>query len=257
MKTKRNSPEHTRVLRQTLTQLFELQMQAGASEADVSKLTQECLLEAGNNSRNPKTSDEVFDAQDYGSVLKSWHRQGQYLSTDGFPRPLSINGKNGLRRLVEKYYPKGRFIPILNSLRESGLIREQPDGKWTPTARNAVFPILNTELLTHLTEGVSRLIDTVTRNVTAKTKEEAMFERSTKVRTLPDSDAIAFRQFVRSQGSAFLGAIDDWLEARAESAKKSRGKKCTAGVFTFAFLDYTTEGPSEARPRTRRRRKTD
>jgi hypothetical protein len=31
--------------------------------------------------------------------------------------------------------------------------------------------------------------------------------------------------------------VDDWLEARVEASSKSRGRKCSAGVFTFAFLD--------------------
>jgi hypothetical protein len=237
MTSSKTSIELNRVIRQALAQLFALQIHAGMSTAQITVLSRECLAEAQCAAQSQNRGDEIFDAQDYGSVLKSWHRQSQYLSPNGFPRPLALEGRYGLRRLVEKYYPKSRFLSIVGALRHAGLIRKQSNGMWIPTERSAVFPRLNPELLAHLSEGICRLIETMTKNVTSDRKDDALFERSTKVRALPVSEAIAFRQFVKNQGSAFLGAVDDWLEVRAESAKDRRVKKCTAGVFTFAFLD--------------------
>jgi hypothetical protein len=100
-----------------------------------------------------------------------------------------------------------------------------------------VFPLLNSELLGHLSEGVSRLVETVISNVTTEQKEEMLFERSAKVRRFPVNASTEFREFVKNQAVAFLGAVDDWMETRAEAARGSRGKKCAAGVFTFAFMD--------------------
>lgn len=235
--SRRTSGERTRILRQTLTQLFELQLRSGASDLELAKLARECLAKAQANVEAREAGEnQTFDAQDYGSVLKTWHRQGQYLSRDGFPRPLSLEGRHGLRRLIGNYYPHSKFHQILTSMEESGLIAKQADGKWIPTARSAVFPTLNSELLMHLAEGVSRLIETVSRNVTSPSRE-ALFERSTKVRSLPLSESVAFRRFVGTQGAAFLGAVDDWLEARSIPSKSRRSKTCTAGVFTFAFVD--------------------
>jgi len=235
-----NSAERTRILRQTLVQLFELQILAGTSTQVLAGIAHDCVVEANSNAKiREEGGIGNLDAQDYGSVLKTWHRQGQYLSKDGFPRPLTIEGKFGLRRLIGSYYPKSRFRQILTSLHDSGLITRQSNGRWTPTARSAVFPTLNPELLAHLAEGVSRLIETVSRNVTLPARDNALFERSTKVRSLPTSESVAFRRFVLNQGSAFLGTVDDWLEARARPESNRRGKTCTAGVFTFAFIDET------------------
>ena len=119
------------------------------------------------------------------------------------------------------------------------------------------LPCLNPELLTHLSEGISLLIDTVTRNVTAKRREEALFERSSKVRFLPTSQADEFRQFVSRQGSAFLGAVDDWLESRANAARSKRQRKCTAGAFAFAFIDEQTRGArvNGSKPKRGKRRR--
>jgi hypothetical protein len=84
---------------------------------------------------------------------------------------------------------------------------------------------------------VSRYVETVTRNVTTRRKSNTLFERSSKVRAFPISAAEDFRTLVNEQAIAFLAIVDDWLEARVEAASKSRSKKCTAGVFAFAFLD--------------------
>jgi hypothetical protein len=239
--------ERIRILRQTLVQLFELQLHSGATSSELAELALECVAMAEVNTKTREAGEnQTFDAQDYGSVLKTWHRQGQYLSKDGFPRPLPLEGKCGLRRLIGNYYPKSKARQILKSMQESGLIAKQEDGKWVPTARSAVFPTLNPELLMHLAEGVSRLIETVSRNVTSPSRDEALFERSTKVRSLPLSESAAFRRFVGTQGAAFLGAVDDWLEARSAPTRSQRGKTCTAGVFTFAFVEEVARKRSRA-----------
>jgi hypothetical protein len=177
--------------------------------------------------------------------LRTWPK---YLSSDGFPRPLRVEGRNGLRALVSQYFPQSGDR-ILSALRAAGLIKEVSKGLWAPTAKHAVFPLLNAELLDHLAEGVSRLVETVISNVTTQRKEDVLFERSAKVRKFPVSAAPEFREFVKCQAMAFLGAVDDWMEAREESAKGTRGKKCTAGVFTFAFMDKITNNRRRERVR--------
>jgi hypothetical protein len=119
----------------------------------------------------------------------------------------------------------------------ASLIRKVKGNSWLPTGRYAVFPHLTSELLDHLSEGVSRLVETIIGNVTTDNKEEVLFERSAKVRQFPANAASDFRKFVDNQATAFLAAIDDWMESQAELARNKRGRKCTVGVFTFAFMD--------------------
>jgi hypothetical protein len=254
VQNKKTSEERNRLIRQALIQLFELQLHSGATSEELTQLAHACIAKARNDSSIRLSSSTILDAQDYGTVLKTWHRQAEYLSKSGLPRGLTVNGKFGLRKLIEHYYPKAQFLSVLASLRASGLIVQRPNGKWHPTDKCAVFPYLNPELLSHLSEGISLLIDTVSRNVTAKSREEALFERSSKVRFLPASQASEFRQFVSRQGSAFLGAVDDWLESRANAARSRRQRKCTAGAFAFAFVDESTQQPPVRVARRRKRR---
>jgi hypothetical protein len=237
MKASSSGEEHEQLARTALVHLFGLQLRAGLPAAALQALACECALEAKRLFQTSARSEtKRFDAQDYGSVLKTWHRDANYLSSDGFPRPLLLTGKYGLRLLIERYYPSEHYQRVLIALRKAGLIRELRDKKWLPTKRCAVFPKLNDELLAHVAEGVSKLVQTVNRNVTSPRKD-ALFERSTKVRNLPIDAGPAFRAFVNSQAMAFLSTVDDWLEANAMPTKARGRKSCAAGVFSFAFLD--------------------
>jgi hypothetical protein len=236
MSQKRIVRERQRAIQEVLIQLFGILLCSGKSEDEVRECANSSIEAAKHELRTPPTLSDS-DAQDFGSILRTWHRSAKFLSTDGFPRALQTGGKGGLHGLIGMYFPKSQERQIFSALRTAGLIKETKPGQWLPTRKHAVFPLLNAELLGHLSEGVSRLVETVIANVTAERKEDVLFERSAKVRRFPASSAPEFREFVKNQAIAFLSVVDDWMEAREEAAKGIKGKKCTAGVFTFAFMD--------------------
>lgn len=239
-----------RVIREAMIQIFALQLRLGASIEEVKasahnsiRIASECAIDRLRDGTNP-------DVQQFGSLLRTWHRDTRFLSKDGFPKHLGSVGRNSLRTLVYAHYPMQQYESVIRSLRQSGLIRRDSSGRWFPTTKHALFPSLSVELLDHFSEGVARFIETMSRNVVTPDKEEALFERSSKVKRLPVSAAQAFRQFVNGQALAFLEAVDDWLEGRVEMGKKSKEKKCTAGVFAFAFMDDLP--PNSSQPGRRR-----
>jgi hypothetical protein len=251
MSQRRIGLERQRAIQEVLVQLFGALLCSGKSDEEVRSWAISCIELAREEVRSRPLVGNTTDAQDFGSILRTWHRSAKYLSTEGLPRPLRFRGKNGLRALIGIYFPQSQDR-IIAALRAAGLVKEVRRGLWAPTAKHAVFPLLNAELLGHLSEGVSRLVETVISNVTAEQKEDVLFERSAKVRKFPANAAPEFREFVKSQAIAFLGAVDDWMEAREEAAKATRGKKCTAGVFTFAFMDRISHRPRESAARAAR-----
>lgn len=253
MKAKARSTERDQLVKGALVQLLGLQMRSGTPQNELQSFARECVDDAARIVGIESSGvEEMFDAQDYGSVLRTWHREAKYLSAEGFPRPLAMNGKFGLRRLIERYYPRDHYQRVLQCLQKAGLVRRHRDGKWRPSKKFAVFPRLNDALLVHVAEGVSKLVQTVTQNVTSQRKD-VLFERSALVRAFPIDAGPAFREFVNSQASAFLSTVDDWLEARS-AGSKARGKKtCTAGVFSFAFIDDLRPDKSIA-PSTKRKK---
>lgn len=226
-----------RVIRQAMVQLFALQIRLGASIEEVQAIARTSIRLASGNVFSKTNGVGDSDVHQYASVLRMWHRDTRFLSSEGFPKHLTATGRNSLRTLVSAHYPRSQFEMVTQSLAQAELIKRDKKGRWYPVAKHAVFPSLSEELLAHFSEGVARFIETMTRNIESQDKREALFERSCKVRRLPVSARPEFREFVNGQALAFLEAIDDWLENRVEEGKLSRERKCTAGVFAFAFVD--------------------
>jgi hypothetical protein len=231
------SQERQRAVRQVLVQMFEILLYSGMSEDEVRACSDACIASAKHAASFALRTPSKADDQDFGSILRSWHRQARYLSRDGSPKPLSLNGPHGLKALIGSYFPKDEILPRFAALKSAGLIAQNKSNRWIPTGRYALFPQLNNTMLDHLSEGVSRLVETIIGNVTTQNRADTLFERSARVRKFPESAAREFREFVKCQAVSFLATVDDWMEAQEELARSKRVRKCTAGVFTFAFMD--------------------
>lgn len=225
--------------REAITQLLGLQIRAGTSIKSLRKLTADCVAVASKDAFGPNVQ-KGLGLHRLGSVLRTWHKETQYLTREGLPRSLGIKGKFGLRSLISTHYPRGKFEAVFAKLKKTGLIEERSGDRWAPTAKHARISELSQETLAHLSEGVARFVETVTQNISAPSKDDLLFERACKVTRLPRSEASAFREFVRQQAFTFLIAVDDWLESRVTKIDKVRKQTCTAGVYTFAYIDYAS-----------------
>jgi hypothetical protein len=230
-----SSVKTERYVEQAIVQLLGLKIQAGASKADLLRLTEDCIKQALRTNKTV-TRYRGLDIHRLGSVLRSWHKETKYLASDGLPRPLLATGRNSLRSLVRAHYPAEKFEVVFQRLLDTKLIKPSAGGGWMPSGRTARIPQLSHETLEHLAEGVSRYVETVTRNVTTRDEKRVLFERSCKVTCLPKGEFAAFRDYVGQQALAFLTAIDDWLEGRNQPSKKGTSNLCTAGVYTFAYV---------------------
>jgi len=240
MNTDKTTNKAERYAREAITQLFGLQLKAGSSVRAIRKLMTECLASASKGVAGARL-EKGLDLHRLGSVLRTWHRETQYLTRKGLPRSLFLEGRFGLRALIGTYYPPGKVDAVFLKLKQTGLIEEGRGHRWLPTARHARISALTQETLAHVSEGVARFIETVTQNAAASAKKDLLFERSCKVTRLPRSDASAFREFVSQQAFTFLIAVDDWLESRVARHQNVRKQTCTAGVFTFAYIDPLKE----------------
>ena len=233
----RRKNNRDKVIRQAMVQLFALQIRLGASIEEVQAIARTSIRLASGEVFSRSNDVRDSDAHQYASVLRMWHRDTRFLTNEGFPRRLAVTGRNSLRTLVSAHYSRSQFEMVIQSLAQAELIKRDTKGRWYPITKHAVYPSLSEELLAHFSEGVARFIETMTRNVETQDKRAVLFERSCKVQRLPVSAKPDFREFVNGQALAFLEAVDDWLESRVEEGKLSRERKCTAGVFAFAFVD--------------------
>lgn len=230
--------ESDRFVRQALVGFMGLVLRTGTSLNGLRAITAECIQRA-NDEVALNGKQEGLDIHRLASILRTWHRETRYLTTDGRPSPLPLSGKAGLRALVNIYYPKSKIVTVLATLKSAGLIKRHGQNRWLPTEAHVRMSTDSQETLDHVSEGVSRFLETVMNNVNSHSKKDLLFEQSCKVRRLPTSNTAAFRVFVRQQAIAFLTAVDDWLEARVERGahRSKKSKTCSAGVFTFAYID--------------------
>lgn len=224
-----------RYLEQATIQLLSLKIQAGSSVSALKAFSQQCMEQAIRTAKK-STNKKGLDIHRLGSVLRTWHKETEYLTFDGLPRPLKKEGPSSLKSLVKTHYPAGRFRVVFERLRDSNLITRHGAEEWVPSGRTARISQETLETLEHLSEGIVRYVETVTRNISAKREEDVFFERSCKVTALPFSEINAFREYVDQQALAFIVAVDDWLEARSAKKETPNVQPCTAGVYTFAYV---------------------
>jgi uncharacterized protein DUF6502 len=236
----RQEQDQERAINKVLVQLFGLLARVGWTKDELIISAHSCIDAALNEWNNPLPVSGRIGAVDFAIILRTWHRLARYLSSDGLPRPLQYEGKDGLRSLIARHCPATEIGRVYAELQSAGLIKKARGNRWIPTRRHAVLPNLTTQLLNHLSEGVSRLVETVIGNVTVDDKENVLFERSAEVRNFPAKAAADFRVFVNTQAASFLSAVDDWMETQAELSNRKKHNSCTAGVYTFAFMDKRT-----------------
>ena len=248
----RKSSESDHFLRQALVGFMSLVLRSGTSLAELRAISAECVQRAADESAHSR-KDQGLDIHRLASILRAWHKETRYLTIDGHPSPLLLGGKVGLRSLISTYYPRSKIGVVFETLKRAGLVRRQGQRRWVPTEGHVSSATDSQETLDHVSEGVTRFLETVANNVNSRSKRDLLFEQSCKVRRLPISDSGPFRAFVRQQAIAFLTAVDDWLEAKVESGARRRSKRktCAAGVFTFAYIDPSSK-PTGARPLKRR-----
>jgi hypothetical protein len=246
MKSRRSTSDLDHYAREAITQLLGLQLRAGMSETSLRRLAADCVASALRASLGPEVQ-KGLGLHRLGSVLRAWHKETRYLTREGLPRSLPIDGKFGLRSLIATQYPRQKFKAVFAKLEQTGLIEKAEGERWVPTAKHARISELTQETLAHLSEGVARFVETVTQNISSESKDDLLFERSCKVTKLPKSEATAFREFVRQQAFTFLIAVDDWLESKVVKSGAIPRKTCTAGVFTFAYLGDDTKEQSRKR----------
>jgi hypothetical protein len=237
----------TRLVRSILDFL----MRSGMTRDEVGAIFVESINQLNKNSgtyaNSIQESHYVGNGDVSAEVMRTWHRDGRFLDGEARPRPLQLNrGSRSLGALVKKLDPSVNHMHSIRVMRAVGLIRRLPDGRYIPTAESVKIDHLHPLAVEHIAKSVVRLVTTVCRNTDPTHQSMSLIERYAYVPDLSTSEAIAFADFSRRQGMAYLEAVDDWLEQRrARRSLKRRAPQKTkgiaAGVHLFAYLGDAAE----------------
>lgn len=174
-------------------------------------------------------------------LLRLWHRDGRYIDRDARPRALPLTGgRTNLLSIVRRLDPSADAREVLSGMRSIGLIRRVVGGRYVPTSGSVTIDQLHPLAIEHVAKSVVRLVSTVCRNTDPSRRSVPLIERYAYVPDLNRADAMAFAEFSRSQGMAYLEAVDDWLEQRranrSTATRRPKPTGITAGVHLVAYL---------------------
>lgn len=245
---RRSKKNHEEPLMKKLVQsVIGFLVRSGMSATEVRSILSECLTQEGL--ATTFTTSTATDGQRVGNgnvsaeVMRIWHRDSRFLDQEANPRPLQLNrGANSLIGLVKTLDPSGDANHSIGVMRSVGLIRRQSDGRYVPTAESVKIDHLHPLAIEHIAKSVVRLVSTVCRNTDPSRRAMPLVERYAYAPDMSRKEALAFADFTRNQGMAYLESVDDWLEQRrvkARSLPGRRNKKASvaAGVHLFAYID--------------------
>lgn len=184
---------------------------------------------------SPRPGDETVES----GVLRMWHRHPKYLNSDAQPVAIRLYGRApSVESLVRMQKTGSDPRRTIIALKNVGLIRRLPSGRYVPLQDAAMVGKLHSLSVGHAGKAVMRLLGTVLRNTSGK--RVRLIERTARVPDLDAKEAKAFADFTRKQGLAYLQSVDDWLETRRKNAKPKNGKPrrntTGAGVHLFAYI---------------------
>lgn len=201
-------------------------------------------LDSGSNQSSwqdisaPRIGDDTVES----AVMRLWHRLPKYIDVNAAPQPIRLYGKvPSVESLIKAQRVNVQPQLVIKGLISSGLIRKAKGELYLPAEDAATISQLHPIAIEHIAKSVIRMLGTALHNTKAKKTEASLLERSARVPDLDAAEAQEFARFTKTQGLAYLQAVDDWLEARriavADAPKKGAPiKSVGAGVHVYAYL---------------------
>jgi hypothetical protein len=163
----------------------------------------------------------------YADIVALWGHDARFLDSAGRPRPLSLEGKNGLGALIRTVNPECDPVAAIGVLTRFGNIRRVRNGKYrlirplflTSTSKTMAF-----EPMAYFLSDASSTLARILRR-TSRTRSPELFWRKVECSGLSATNARRFVAFVSERGQEFLQEIDDWLEARAAKGGRRRSAR--------------------------------
>lgn len=170
-------------------------------------------------------------------VLSTWHLDPEFLDAEGQPRALPLDGEGASFAALLRRCGAGdvRASTLLKELRESGALRETPDGRVVALMRDYIPRSMDAGLVRLWGTVISDVATTCLHNLTRRAKEPARFERAALNARVPREALPEFRKFLEAEGQAFLERVDAWLVThQAQADEQATGTELVrlgAGVY--------------------------
>jgi hypothetical protein len=166
-------------------------------------------------------------------LLSGWHQDREFTDAKGEPRVLEIDGSGAsFAELARRY---GGDIPpgaLLKELESGDAISRLADGRIRATKRVFLPRPMEPAQIRLWASVLQDIGSTLEHNLTRDKSSVPRFERralSVRVERRALGD---FRQFLETEGQAFLERVDDWLtQHQADAGTENNTIRLGAGVY--------------------------
>jgi hypothetical protein len=194
--------------------------------------------EAARIKEELKNNDES-DASQHGQdrmtrVLSGWHQDADFLTSDGKPLAMSLEGDApNFSMLVKRYGGDMPAITILKEFKRCEVVTVDDAGNLHAVKRYYVPSQSDPSALLRAGSVINDLSSTLYHNLyqadPAKSKPLHFERRATNIQMSPEK-AQAFREFVEQEGQEFLEKIDAWLSAHETVATQTNDSTNTDSI---------------------------
>ncbi len=165
-------------------------------------------------------------------VLGGWSNDQDFLTAQGLPADLPLEGKASFSELVKKYSGDMPVVAMQKVLLNSGNISLLGDGK-IRLLNNAYLPSDDPlDKLSILGTDVSELIETINHNLVAA-EPDLHFQRKASNDKVDRESLAEIQQFINRKSQAFLEEIDLLLSQHETRKDKTRQCKLSIGVYHY------------------------
>lgn len=219
-----------------LTAIFGLLLHCGVRQKAISEMARRACKAASAKARNCQDSggDELATL---GLVLDAWHRDRRYLTARGKPRAVPLLGRApSVEALIQTQGRQLDAVELAHRIQSLRLVEPCFGNRYRPTSDTALVSRYGSTVLQYVARCLMSLLDTVEHNLRSGPNVPPLLERIAEVPTLPVGSLDSFREFSRSQGSAFVRTINDWLETRRVRDPVTAPQKAVrAGVHLYVY----------------------
>jgi hypothetical protein len=183
----------------------------------------------------PRSNTQLHRAS---RVLAGWHDDVDFQAANGEPALLSIRGPRSFQQLADQYSGGIYFQTLLSELIRVGAVRRVHGNRVRALRRFPATGGASSESLDGIGETVGDLLETLERNLSAKTNDHLPVRTLTlnvSSRALP-----LFRAQLARRADGLLEVMDSFLqthrvEADSTGDEASENERITLGVGVFAI----------------------
>lgn len=152
-------------------------------------------------------------------VLSGWYQDSDFSDASGGPLPLLLSADGAsFVNLCARYAPDVPATTMLKELRHVGAVEQQADGRLVARTRYYMPVSMDPEQILRSGSVLADLGNTIDHNLHRRDGEAARFERRASNTRIPARAIPAFREFIDTEGQAFLERVDAWLSKHEQAA---------------------------------------